>query len=472
MSGEMLVLSVLLLLQQVLLTSCSFLDQDLAIPLLEVSRLWIQAVAEQTRRVGDAVFRLADMSNPWVYLLGPALAVLVYYAFQLFFAPLNRVRALGDVGYIAEGKMTAKDMVNIVRKSRQVGDVPPVYPNGWFSVMESQNLRRGEAKSVSCLGKNFAVFRGDDGRSHVIDAYCPHMGANLAAGGVVKGSCLECPFHGWLFRGDDGKCTHIPYCERRHIPDVAKVTAYSTMERNGFIFLWHHAEGLEPTWEPPEIEEITQGKWKYHGRTEHFVSAHIEEIPENGADVAHLFQVHGPMFTAGTDLRFTASKLWSFARHDWGGQWNQDPDPNLKHVGVLDLNHSIKLGNWHFSLLDMKVVARQIGPGIVNLTFECAFGKGAYLQALTPVEPLCQKMIHHVYFQAYVPRIIPKFFLLVEALMVERDLMIWNNKRYALKAVFVKSKEDALVARHRRWYSQFYSEHSPRIKFQADTMEW
>jgi len=48
------------------------------------------------------------------------------------------------------------------------------------------------------------------------------------------------------------------------------------MERNGFIFLWHHAEGLEPTWEPPEIEEITQGKWKYHGRTEHFVSAHIE----------------------------------------------------------------------------------------------------------------------------------------------------------------------------------------------------
>lgn len=76
--------------------------------------------------------------------------------------------------------------------------------------------------------------------------------------------------------------------------------------------------------------------------------------------MAHLFQVHGPMFTAGTDLRFTASKLWSFARHDWGGQWNQDPDPNLKHVGVLDLNHSIKLGNWHFSLLDMKVVARQV----------------------------------------------------------------------------------------------------------------
>lgn len=71
---------------------------------------------------------------------------------------------------------------------------------------------------MTCIvaGKNLAVFRGEDGRSHVIDAYCPHMGANLAAGGIVKGSCLECPFHGWQFRGDDGKCVHIPYCERKH----------------------------------------------------------------------------------------------------------------------------------------------------------------------------------------------------------------------------------------------------------------
>jgi len=63
-------------------------------------------------------------------------------------------------------------------------------------------------------GKTLAVFRGEDGRAHVLDAYCCHNGANLAAGGLVKGSCLECPFHGWQFRGDDGKCTHIPYCER------------------------------------------------------------------------------------------------------------------------------------------------------------------------------------------------------------------------------------------------------------------
>lgn len=55
---------------------------------------------------------------------------------------------------------------------------------------------------------------------------------------------------------------------------------------------------------------------------------------------------------------------------------------------------------------------------------------------------------------------------------VERDIMIWNNKQYATKPIFVKSKEDALVAKHRRWYSQFYSEHSPRLHFQKDTIDW
>ena len=64
------------------------------------------------------------------------------------------------------------------------------------------------------LGLHLAVFRAEDGQAHIIDAYCPHMGANLAVGGVVKGNCLECPFHGWKFRGDDGKCVEIPYISK------------------------------------------------------------------------------------------------------------------------------------------------------------------------------------------------------------------------------------------------------------------
>ena len=79
-------------------------------------------------------------------------AVCVFYAYQVLFTPLNRVRLLGDVGYIPEGRLSKKDLVNLVRKRRFVGDIPPVYPNGWFCLLESRDLAVAEAKMVSCLG--------------------------------------------------------------------------------------------------------------------------------------------------------------------------------------------------------------------------------------------------------------------------------------------------------------------------------
>ena len=60
-------------------------------------------------------------------------------------------------------------------------------------------------------GENFAVFRSEGGEVIILDAYCPHLGANLAVGGKVRGDCLECPFHGWVFDGHAGKCVSIPY---------------------------------------------------------------------------------------------------------------------------------------------------------------------------------------------------------------------------------------------------------------------
>lgn len=69
-------------------------------------------------------------------------------------------------------------------------------------------------QSIQCLGEVFAVFRGEDGTVNVLDAYCPHLGANMGVGGVVKGNCLECPFHGWLFDGETGSCSHIPYAKK------------------------------------------------------------------------------------------------------------------------------------------------------------------------------------------------------------------------------------------------------------------
>lgn len=70
---------------------------------------------------------------------------------------------------------------------------------------------------IKCLwksaskGQNLVVFRTENNEAHVFDAYCPHLGANLGIGGKVKGDCIECPFHEWMFRASDGECVSIPY---------------------------------------------------------------------------------------------------------------------------------------------------------------------------------------------------------------------------------------------------------------------
>ncbi|XP_061335654.1 cholesterol 7-desaturase nvd-like isoform X1 [Pezoporus flaviventris] len=375
--------------------------------------------------------------------------------------PLSLRRGPGRVGYVPCPGLSRP------RRARRPGAPPPPFPNGWYRLLDSEQLPRGAARSLALLGEQLAVFRTQDGQAFVVDAYCPHLGANLAAGGRVVGNCIECPFHGWRFRGEDGKCTSIPYVEK--VPDLARVRTWPCCEVNGMLLLWYHCEGLGPTWAVPEQREITTKQWVFRGQTEHVVDAHIQEIPENAADSAHLAFLHGPAILGGSDLRYTRSKLWDFMKHNWKAEWWPEPEPN-KHCSRMLLQHTATVFGKHFSLMDLTVSARQVGPGLVFLLFEHTFlGRGIILQTVTPLEPLLQSVVHKIYYQKNIPAIIPKFILRAECIQFERDITIWNNKQYLPKPLLVR--EDSSIQKHRRWYSQFYSEKSKRPPAPKD-LEW
>ncbi|XP_078405784.1 cholesterol 7-desaturase nvd isoform X1 [Cetorhinus maximus] len=387
---------------------------------------------------------------------------------RLLFAPLQLLRASHRVGYIPEPGTSKRQAAIEVRRRRKRGELPPVYPNGWYRLLDSQQLREGQVKNITIFGEQVAVYRGQDGHAYVVDAYCPHLGANLAVGGRVIGNCIECPFHGWQFRGEDGKCIKIPYAEK--VPDFAKVKTWHSCELNCTVFVWFHCDGIDPSWNIPQQEEIQSREWVYRGRTEHYINCHIQEIPENAADIAHLSHLHTPSMLSGSDLRYTRARLWNFAQHNWKVEWNPEPEPN-KHCSRMQVNHTFYILGRHFSLLDVHVVARQVGPGIVYMLFNHSFlGRGVILHCVTPVEPLLQRVTHCIYYQASIPTIIPKFIMKAECIQFERDVMIWNNKKYISKPLLVK--EDSAIARHRRWYTQFYSQNSPHFTMQQDGLDW
>lgn len=74
---------------------------------------------------------------------------------------------------------------------------PPPFPNGWYGITYSEDLKREEVKSYDFLGTRVAVFRTDKGAINILDAFCPHLGADIGIGGTVRGDCVECPFHHW-----------------------------------------------------------------------------------------------------------------------------------------------------------------------------------------------------------------------------------------------------------------------------------
>jgi nitrite reductase/ring-hydroxylating ferredoxin subunit len=79
----------------------------------------------------------------------------------------------------------------------------------WFKVCREIELKPGQGKSVSLLGRPYAVFNVE-GSLYGMDGACRHMKANLAAG-RLDGNVLECFMHGWRYDVTTGECLTREY---------------------------------------------------------------------------------------------------------------------------------------------------------------------------------------------------------------------------------------------------------------------
>lgn len=150
--GKRLLISVLVLIS-VIAVSASMTEKFLKVPLFQVGELWIKSASDIIGKFLSIFTTVPDFYSVSTYIVIPLVLVSLYYLYVLFFVPLNRIRILGDVGYIEDGKFSMKEIANSVRKRRLVGDIPPVYPNGWFGVIESFMIKKGEAKNISMIGE-------------------------------------------------------------------------------------------------------------------------------------------------------------------------------------------------------------------------------------------------------------------------------------------------------------------------------
>lgn len=168
--------------------------------------------------------------------------------------------------------------------------LPPIglaVPSSWYCLGLSRDLPAGGVWRRRLAGKELVVFRTQSGVLVALDAWCPHLGADLGVGGKVEGETIRCAFHGFCF-GQDGACASTPYGKR--LPPAAKAKAHEVMERHGMIFAWYGASGEAPSFVLDDTETADWTDWREHTFA---LRGHPQEIAENSVDFGHFAEVHG-----------------------------------------------------------------------------------------------------------------------------------------------------------------------------------
>ena len=129
-----------------------------------------------------------------------------------------------------------------------------VLRQNWYPIASSSDLPFRHVFHAQLLGREFAVWRADDGNVNVWENRCLHRGVRLSIG-INEGTELRCQYHGWRYANRTAGCTDIP----AHPADAPARTicnnTYPVKESMGMI--WTGEEALDDNFGFNEFSENT-----------------------------------------------------------------------------------------------------------------------------------------------------------------------------------------------------------------------
>ncbi|MFI5760682.1 Rieske 2Fe-2S domain-containing protein [Streptomyces sp. NPDC051563] len=341
--------------------------------------------------------------------------------------------------------------------------VPARFARGWHCLGLAAAFKDGAPHEVQAFGTKLVVFQGaGSGELSVLNAYCPHMGGNLAHG-TVKGDTVACPFHDWRWSAD-GRCAGIPYARR--VPPRARTRAWTTLERNGQLYVWHDPEGNPP---PPEvtipvIEGVGDPEWSdWSWNSLRVENSNCREIVDNVVDMAHFYYVHYAFphyFKNVFDGHVATQYMESTPRGD-------------VDLGTLSTGGGLRSdASYHGPSYMIDKLWSDIGGGVEleSVLINCHYpiDENSFVLMYGTIVKKLPGMTDEQAAEAAR--------LTSEGLAVgfEQDVEIWKNKTRIDNPLL--TEEDGPVYQLRRWYEQFYvdaadvkDEMVRRFEFEIDT---
>ena len=350
-------------------------------------------------------------------------------------------------------RSSAATMQRNLQTIPRLPDGSPRYARGWHMVGWSDEFEVGQPVARDYFGQRLVFYRGEDRKVRCLDAFCPHLGADLSAG-TVKGNLLQCAFHNWTYDGS-GQCVKIPYCEK--IPTKARTRSYEVREMNDTVLIWHDHEQGAPEFEIPTLEEYGSPGWtKAWQRFKITIKTHPREVMENTVDKGHLLPIHG--FDVDTWL-----PVWNGHQCGelmWGKHTRLAADVQDDKLYVRSLSHGPAY-QYTWQIQDSgqfdSIILTAWCP-IDENTLEYWFGVIVHADPKQFTPEMLEAAAHGYCKASY------------DAFM--EDVYIWERKLYRPEPMLCAN--DGPINKLRRWYTQFYTDRAKvdNKQYHNDNQDW
>jgi len=346
---------------------------------------------------------------------------------------------------LAWRKAPLENALSVEQRNLDIG-----FPFGWYPVMMSNELEVGVVKPLRYFSRELAIWRGEDGKPRMLDAFCKHLGAHMGHGGKVHGNMLECPFHAWRYDGDEGAVKEIPYSESIPPRVQKKCTRnWHLTEANQFIWMWYHPDDEPPMYDVQHLEECSDPDWTPYEKCEWTMWGNIQNMAENGVDFAHFKFIHGTPNVPEAELEFEEWTRKGIIRSKLG-------TPQGEVNGVIS--------------------SIAVGPGQSWVRFE-GICETLLLACITPVEE-DQLDVRYYYTQPKSQAAGPgagvaKAIIADVNKQMDQDKVVWDRIQYQPRPIICQG--DGPIAKFRMYYARYYAEgdgkprHMEKAKAMAET---
>ncbi len=329
----------------------------------------------------------------------------------------------------------------------------------WYPVFYVEDLDKTKPAKFTLLERDLVIWWDRHTNAwKAFDDRCPHRLVPLSEGRIAEDGLLECPYHGWAFKGD-GSCDRIPQQPEggtAHTSKRACVSSLPTAERQGLLFIYAGKPENAPQVKIPIIEPLDTEteKWTLFG-TFRDLPYDALTLLENVLDASHLPFTHHKSVGNRANAAPMVLEVLESNKYGFKGTWKEGP--RRGKLGTQDTTFIAPSLMWHdltskqFGRTITAVYATPTRKGECRLfarfPFQFSSAIPRFFIGITP------RWYSHIGQNGILED--DQIFLHYQEIYLEQALTKMEGNANHAKAFYLATQADTYVLELRKWVSRY-----------------